>query len=74
MQKIQLMLLMGFLSKEITLKIEYLICLSLTGLSKDQCKQEVHDQTLVGKKADSAVFGFSVAQSVRELALERTTF
>ena len=31
----------------------------------DQCKQEVHDQTLVGKKADSAVFGVSVVRAVR---------
>ena len=40
----------------------------------DRCKQEVHDQTLVGKKADSAVFGVSVAGAVRALALERTLF
>ena len=40
----------------------------------DRCKQEVHDQTLIGKKADSAVFGVSVARAVRALALERTIF
>ena len=43
----------------------------------DQCKQEAkngHYETLVGKKADSAVFGVSVARAVRALALERTTF
>ena len=34
----------------------------------------MHDQTLVGKKADSAVFGVSVAGAVRALALERTIF
>ena len=40
----------------------------------DQWKQEVHDQTLVGKKADSAVFGVSVAPAVSALAIECTTF
>ena len=46
----------------------------------DQCKKEakkqkkVHYQTLIGKKADSAVFGVSVARAVRALALERTMF
>ena len=40
----------------------------------DRCKEEVHDQTLVGKKADSAVFGVSITRAVRALALVRTTF
>ena len=40
----------------------------------DRCKEELHDQTMVGKKADSAVFGASIARAVRALALERTTF
>ena len=43
----------------------------------DQSKQEpkkVYYQTLVGKKADSAVLGVSVAQAVDVLALERATF
>ena len=34
----------------------------------------MHYQTLVSKKADSVVFGNSVARAVRALALERTMF
>ena len=39
--------------------LEFLLSLGNLRIKKeaiDQCKQEVHDQTLVGKKADSAVF------------------
>ena len=38
----------------------------------DRCKQEVHDQTLVGKMAESAVLGGTVARKVRALTLKRT--
>ena len=38
--------------------------------SRDRWKQEVHDQTLVGKVADLATFGISVTRAVRALALE----
>ena len=37
-------------------------------LSAEKWKQEVHDQTLVGKRADLTSFGVSVAVSKREEA------
>ena len=43
-------------------------------LLKDQWKQEVHDQNLVGKRADLAMFGGSVALAVLGLALKGTLF